>query len=253
MPTTRVIPCLDVKDGSVVKGVRFLELEVLAEPVSLAERYYREGADEIAFLDISATNEGRTTLLECVEKTAANVFVPLLVGGGIRSLDEARRALRSGADKVSVNTAAVQNPLLISELRDTFGSQCVVVSVDAKREPGVSGKWNVYTHGGKSSTSLDAVTWARRAVELGAGEILLTSIDRDGTSEGYDIELLKQVCSSVPVPVIASGGAGTPEDAARAVLEAGADAVLAASVFHYGRMSIGEFKQKMREMGVKVR
>ena len=250
MPTTRVIPCLDVKNGRVVKGINFEGLVEVGDPVALAEAYYRQGADEIAFLDISASQEGRSTLLPIVEKTAERVFVPLLVGGGIGSVSVARDVLRVGADKISINTAAVAEPSIISELADTFGCQCVVVAIDARR--GATG-WAVRTHGGTRDTGLDAVKWAQEAVRLGAGEILLTSMDRDGTGEGYDLDLLRAITTAVSVPVIASGGLGTVKDAARAVKEGGASAVLAASVFHYGGETVASFKDELRRMGVVVR
>jgi len=258
MPAKRLIPCLDVKDGSVVKGIKFGGLVRVGDPVALAEIYYLQGADEIAFLDISASLESRPTLLSIVERTAERVFVPLLVGGGISSVDVARNVLRAGADKVSVNTAAVRRPELLSELAGAFGSQCVVISVDAKemRAPGSDRgpkTWTAWTHGGSKDSGLDALAWVVRAVELGAGEVLLTSIDKDGTGEGYDLDLLRQVSSAVGVPVIASGGAGSVADAASAVSEGGADALLVASVFHYGQMPVTEFKRQLRRMGVPVR
>jgi len=254
---TRVIPCLDVKNGRVVKGIRFEGLAEVGDPVTMAEAYYRQGADEIAFLDISASQEGRSTLLSVVERTAERVFVPLLVGGGIGSFSTARDVLRAGADKISVNTAAVANPGIVSELAGAFGCQCVVVAIDAVETPraqGPGGKhWTIRTHGGTRDTGLDAIEWARKAVDLGAGEILLTSIDRDGTGAGYDLDLLRAVTSAVQVPVIASGGLGKVGDAVRAVMEGGADAVLAASIFHYGDMTAGSFKDELRRAGVVVR
>jgi imidazole glycerol-phosphate synthase subunit HisF len=253
VPARRVIPCLDVKDGAVVKGVNFEGLVRVGDPVELAEQYYLDGADEMAFLDISASKEGRATLLSMVERTAERVFIPLLVGGGISTRDGARDVLRAGADKVSVNTAAVERPELIAELADAFGRQCVVISVDAQRSPGPDPKWTVFTHGGSRPTGKDALEWIKAAVALGAGEVLLTSIDRDGTGKGYDLELLQRVTSSVTVPVIASGGASTVTDAAAGVLRGNADAVLAASVFHYGKMTVKEFKEGLRQLGVIVR
>ena len=250
----------------VVKGIKFEDLVEVGDPVTMAEEYYRQGADEIAFLDISASQEGRSTLLSVIERTAGQVFVPLLVGGGIRSFGAARDVLRAGADKISINTAAVSNPGMISELAGAFGCQCVVVAIDAfgvpaPRGPELGGpqqarrakRWGVRTYGGTRDASLDAVEWARRAVDLGAGEILLTSIDRDGTGRGYDLDLIRAVSCAVSVPVIASGGLGTVEDAVRAVVQGGADAVLAASIFHYGNMTVGSFKDELRRMGVKVR
>jgi cyclase len=245
-----VIPCLDVKDGKVVKGINFECLVEVGDPVVLAEDYYRQGADEIAFLDISASQESRSTMLPVIEKTAQSVFVPLLVGGGIGSVEVARDVLRAGADKISVNTAAVAHPWIIGELAGAFGCQCIVVAIDATRK---GAGWKVRTHGGTRDTGLDAVKWAQEAVRLGAGEILLTSMDRDGTGSGYDLDLLRAITSAVTVPVIASGGLGTVRDAARAVEEGGASAVLAASIFHYGAETVFSFKDQLRRMGVALR
>jgi len=248
----RIIPCLDVTAGRVVKGVRFQDLRDAGDPVELAARYDAEGADELVFLDITASAEGRDTMVDVVRRTAREVFIPLTVGGGVRTPDDMYRLLRAGADKVSVNTAAVQNPELIRVCVQRFGSQCVVLAIDARRRAD-GGGWEVYTHGGRKPTGLDAVAWARRGVELGAGEILLTSMDTDGTQSGYDLELLRAVVDAVPVPVIASGGAGTLEHLYQAVTIGGAHAVLAASIFHYGRYSIADAKRYLAECGVPVR
>lgn len=248
----RIIPCLDVTAGRVVKGVRFQDLRDAGDPVELAARYDAEGADELVFLDITASAEGRDTMVDVVRRTAKEVFIPLTVGGGVRTPDDMYRLLRAGADKVSVNTAAVQNPELIRVCAQRFGSQCVVLAIDARRRAD-GGGWEVYTHGGRKPTGLDAVAWARRGVELGAGEILLTSMDTDGTQSGYDLELLRAVVDAVPVPVIASGGAGTLEHLYQAVTIGGAHAVLAASIFHYGRYSIADAKRYLAERGVPVR
>ncbi len=250
MLAKRVIPCLDVDMGRVVKGVRFLNLRDAGDPAELAAAYDREGADELVFLDITASAQGRPTLEEAVWRAAGEVFIPLTVGGGIRSVEDARRMLRAGADKVAVNTAAVQAPDLVSQLAECFGRQCVVVAIDARRrEQG----WEVYTHGGRKPTGLDAVAWAERAAELGAGEILLTSMDRDGTTEGFDVELTRAVSRAVPVPVIASGGAGSVEHFVQVLTEGEADAALAASVFHFGLLRIRDVKAALRARGVPVR
>jgi cyclase len=250
MLKVRVIPCLDVKDGRVVKGVRFADLRDAGDPVEQARAYDAAGADELMFLDITASQEGRGAILEVVARTADVCFMPLAVGGGVRSVENARALLRAGADKVSLNTAAVESPYLISRCADAFGSQAVVAAVDAKR---VEGGWRVFTYGGKRDTGLDAVEYARAAAERGAGEILLTSMDRDGAKAGYDIELLKQVTSAVSIPVIASGGAGSAAHLVEAVEAGGADAVLAASIFHFGEVSIGEAKAAMARAGIAVR
>ena len=247
----RVIPCLDVADGRVVKGTRFVDLTDEGDPPELAERYAREGADELVFLDISAAPEGRGTLLEIVERTARRAFIPLTVGGGVRAVDEMRDVLRAGADKVSLNTAAVADPELVRACATRFGSQAVVVAIDARR--GSAGGWDVLIRGGRDETGLDAVEWSRRVVELGAGELLVTSIDRDGTRSGYDTELLRAVSSAVPVPVIASGGAAGPDDFVAAVVDGGADAVLAASIFHRRIHSIASVKAAMAAAGLPVR
>lgn len=251
----RVIPCLDVKDGRVVKGVNFRGLKDAGDPVELASRYDQQGADEITFLDVSASAEGRSTMLEVVARTAEQVFVPLTVGGGVRSVEDVDRLLGAGADKVGVNTAAIARPELIAEVAQRFGNQVLVLSVDARRCPrGVSTEsgYEVTTHGGRQSTGIDAVAWAVRATELGAGEVLLNSMDADGVTQGFDTEMIDAVRRRVRVPLIASGGAGRPEDFARAA-DHGADAVLAASVFHYGTMTVAQAKEAMRRAGHPVR
>ncbi len=250
MLRSRVIPCLDVSAGRVVKGVNFVDLTDEGDPVELAARYAAEGADEIVFLDISATPEGRDTMLDVVRRTAKNVFVPLTVGGGIRSVDDMRAALRAGADKVSVNSAAVRDPDLIGRCAAAFGRQCVVLAVDARR---AAAGWEVIVDGGRTPTGLDAIEWMRRGVELGAGEILLTSMDRDGTQDGFDLELLRAANAAVPVPIIASGGAGTAEHCVEAITAGRADAVLAASIFHRRQVEIAAVKQRLADAGVPVR
>lgn len=246
----RVIPCLDVAAGRVVKGTNFRELRDQGDPVELARAYSDEGADELVFLDIDAAPENRATLLDVVERTAREVFIPLTVGGGIREANEIRSVLRAGADKVSIQTAAVQRPELISESARSFGSQCIVIAIDAKRD---GATWQVYTHGGRRPSGRDAIEWARDAEARGAGEILLTSIDADGTRDGYDLELTRAVAEAVQIPVIASGGAGHPKDLAAVLTEGRADAALAASIFHQGMHSIAETKQYLRDHGVPVR
>ena len=246
----RVIPCLDVTGGRVVKGVNFVSLRDAGDPVETAARYDGEGADELAFLDITASSDRRDILLHVIEAVAAKVFIPLTVGGGVRKVEDVRRLLSAGADKVSVNTAAVQNPALVREASGIVGNQCIVVAIDAKRK---GDGWEVYTHGGRNRTGLDAVDWARRMTAAGAGEILLTSMDRDGTRDGFDLALTRAVADAVSVPVIASGGVGTREHLADGVLEGGADAVLAASVFHFGDFTIAEAKAHMRSRGIEVR
>ncbi len=246
----RVIPCLDVKDGRVVKGTKFVDLTDEGDPVELASRYASEGADEICFLDIGATPEGRTTMLKTIRETAENVFIPLTVGGGVRSVEDMRQVLRAGADKVAINSAAVQRPRLIAACARAFGRQCVVVAIDAKRSE--SG-WTVHTHGGRVDTGLNALEWATRAQRLGAGELLVTSMDRDGTNDGYDLALLRALRIRVTVPIIASGGAGSPSDLTRAVLDGKADAVLAASIFHRSIHSIAEAKEELALAGIPVR
>ena len=251
----RIIPCLDVKDGRVVKGVNFRALKDAGDPVELASRYDAQGADEITFLDVSASHEGRSTMLDVVSRTAEQVFVPLTVGGGVRSVNDVDQLLRAGADKVGINTAAITRPELLAEVAERFGNQVVVLSVDARRcPPGVStaSGYEVTTHGGRTSTGIDAVAWAVRGAELGAGEILLNSMDADGVTEGFDTEMIDAVRRQVRVPLIASGGAGRPEDFAIAA-DHGADAVLAASVFHYGAMTIAEAKNALRNAGHPVR
>jgi imidazole glycerol-phosphate synthase subunit HisF len=247
----RVIPCLDVKDGRTVKGVGFVNLKDAGDPVELARRYDADGADELAFLDITASVEGRGTLLEIVRRTAAECFTPLMVGGGVSSVEDVRKLLLAGADKVSINTAAVREPELIRRAAEKFGSQCITVAIDAKQV--ASSRWEVFTHGGRTGTGLDAVEWARRATELGAGEILLTSMDRDGSQAGYDLALTRRVVEAVPVPVIASGGAGGLPHIVEVLAETGVSAVLAASIFHYGRHSIGEAKRAIAEAGIPIR
>jgi cyclase len=252
MNTKRIIPCLDVDRGRVVKGVRFLGIRDAGDPAECARAYHQQGADELVFLDITASAEARPILLEVVQKTAEEVFLPLTVGGGVRSVENARELLRAGADKVSLNTAAVQRPELISEVAKAFGCQCVVLAIDARRRP--SGGWEVTTHGGRQPTTLDAQAWAREGVERGAGEILLTSMDADGTKAGYDLELTRTISSSVTVPVIASGGAGTPEHFAEVLSPAtGADAALAASLFHFGELTVPQVKSYLQKKGVPVR
>lgn len=254
MLTRRIIPCLDVQAGRVVKGVRFVDLTDAGDPVELAAFYDREGADEIVFLDIAASAEGRKTMADALRRTAEAVFIPLTVGGGITSVQDIREMLRAGADKVAINTAAVGRPELIAEAADRFGRQCVVIAIDATRRTDNGRQhWEVYTHGGRRPTGLDAVEWAVRASDLGAGEILLTSIDRDGTQDGYDVKLTGAVAAAVPVPVIASGGAGSPEHL-RVVLSAGgADAALAAGVFHRGQLRIADVKAYLQAHGIPVR
>ncbi len=253
MLTRRIIPCLDVKGGRVVKGQSFIQLRDAGDPVELADYYYRTGADELVFLDITATPEGRNTMVEVVERISEKIFMPLTVGGGLRTLDDVQRMLRAGADKVSINTAAVRHPELISEGAAIFGSQCMVVAIDARRDRATPSGWRVYVTSGQQPTELDAIAWAKRVVELGSGEILLTSMDADGHRAGYDIELTRAVSEAVSVPVIASGGAGGLEDLYRALADGKADAVLAASIFHYGVHTIGEAKEYLRQKGVPVR
>jgi len=254
MLTKRIIPCLDVKKGRVVKGKSFTQLRDAGDPVELASFYYKEGADELVFLDITATPEGRDTMVDVVERISEVVFIPLTVGGGLRRISDMRRILTAGADKVSINTAAVLNPSLITEGADKFGSQCIVVAIDAKRvnsskEP----RWEVYIYSGQKPTGIDALAWAEKAVELGAGELLLTSIDADGHRAGYDIELTRTISEAVSVPVIASGGAGTREDLYQALVSGKADAVLAASIFHYGTYSIAETKRYLAQKEIPIR
>jgi imidazole glycerol-phosphate synthase subunit HisF len=246
----RVIPCLDVTAGRVVKGVKFLELRDAGDPVEIAARYDAEGADELAFLDITASSDRRDIILHVIEAVAAKVFIPLTVGGGVRKVEDVRRLLNAGADKVSINTAAVQNPELVREASGIVGNQCIVVAIDAKK---MGDGWEVFTHGGRNATGLDVVDWARRMVEAGAGEILLTSMDRDGTRDGFDLALTRAVSDAVSVPVIASGGVGSKEHLAEGVLQGHAAAVLAASVFHFGDFTVLESKQYMQLRGIEVR
>lgn len=254
MLARRIIPCLDVKDGRVVKGVKFLGLRDAGDPVEIAQRYDEEEADELTFLDITASHERRPILLDVVRRTAETVFMPLTVGGGVRTVDDVRELLQAGADKVSINTAAVQQPEFVRAAAERFGSQCIVVAIDAKRVPGSTPlRWEVYTHGGRRPTGLDAVEWAARMAEAGAGEILLTSMDRDGTRAGYDLELTRAVVQAVPVPVIASGGVGTLEHIYEGLTVGGATAALAASIFHYREYTIRECKQYLAARGVPVR
>ncbi len=252
MLTRRIIPCLDVTGGRVVKGVQFLELRDAGDPVEIAEAYDLQGADELTFLDITASSDGRDTMVDVVRRTAERVFMPLTVGGGIRVVEDIRRMLNAGADKVSINTAAVQRPEFVQEAAERFGSQCTVVAIDARQVPGEQ-RWEIYTHGGRKPTGIDVVEWAARMERFGAGEILLTSMDRDGTKDGFDIDLTRAVTSAVGVPVIASGGAGHPDHFAEVVLEADADAVLAASVFHFGELTVRQVKEAMAAAGVPVR
>jgi len=277
MLAKRIIPCLDVKDGRVVKGTKFLELRDAGDPVEVARVYDKEGADELCFLDITASHENRGTILDVVRRTAEEVFMPLTVGGGIRNLDDIRNLLNAGADKVSINTAAVNDPEFVKRAAERFGSQCIVVAIDAKRQwPVTSGQWpdvspskevlttdhrppttalywEVFTHGGRKPTGLDAIEWAKKMEEFGAGEILLTSMDRDGTKDGYDIELTKSVSEAVGIPVIASGGVGNPEHICQGFTVGKADAALAASIFHYKEYSIRQVKDYLRERGVAIR
>ena len=246
----RVIPCLDVTAGRVVKGVNFVQLRDAGDPVEIAARYDGEGADELAFLDITASSDDRDILLHVIEAVASRVFIPLTVGGGVRKVEDVRRLLNAGADKVSINTAAVQNPQLVREASSVVGCQCIVVAIDAKRS---GASWEVHTHGGRRATGLDALEWARRMEAAGAGEILLTSMDRDGTREGFDLDLTRAVAQAVGVPVIASGGVGRLEHMAEGVIEGAADAVLAASVFHFGDFSVRQAKEHMRLRGIEVR
>ncbi|MDQ3370782.1 MAG: imidazole glycerol phosphate synthase subunit HisF [Myxococcota bacterium] len=248
----RIIPCLDVKDGRVVKGINFLELRDAGDPVEQAAAYDAQGADEICYLDISAAPEGRSTLVDVVARTADQVFAPLTVGGGVRSVGDAERLLDAGADKIAMNTAAIRDPRLVTACARRFGTQAIVVAVDAKRRPAEVGGFEVYSHGGRTPEGLDALVWCRRIAELGAGEILLTSMDRDGTGQGYDTELVRAVATSVAIPVIASGGVGGLEHLAGG-LEAGADAVLAASIFHFGKHTIGEAKAFLAARGLAIR
>ncbi|HEX7840753.1 MAG TPA: imidazole glycerol phosphate synthase subunit HisF [Kofleriaceae bacterium] len=253
MLARRIIPCLDVKDGRVVKGINFLSLRDAGDPVEQAAAYDAQGADEVCYLDISASPEGRSTLLDVVARTADQVFAPLTVGGGVRSVEDAERLLDAGADKIAINTAAIRTPELVSAAAARFGSQAIVVAIDAKQVPGTHPpRWEVYSHGGRTPEGLDALAWCRRVADLGAGEILLTSMDRDGTGTGYDIELLRAVSAAVTIPLIASGGVGVLDHLAQG-LEAGADAVLAASIFHFGQHTIGQAKAFLAARGLEIR
>ena len=250
----RIIPCLDVTAGRVVKGINFVGLRDAGDPVEVARRYDEQGADELTFLDITASSDGRDLIVSVVEAVAAQVFIPLTVGGGVRAVEDVRRLLNAGADKVSINTAAVQTPRLVDEAAARYGSQCIVVAVDAKRVPGAAApRWEVYTHGGRRPTGLDAVEWGRRMEAAGAGEILLTSMDRDGTRSGFDLELTRAFSDALSIPVIASGGVGNLEHLAEGVLQGRADAVLAASVFHYGEYTVRQAKEYMAQRGIEVR
>ncbi|WP_417228240.1 imidazole glycerol phosphate synthase subunit HisF [Amphritea sp.] len=251
----RIIPCLDVENGRVVKGVQFVDIRDAGDPVEVAKRYDEQGADEITFLDITATHEGRDTMVHTVERMASQVFIPLTVGGGIRTVDDIRTMLNAGADKVSINSAAVFNPDFVREAADKFGSQCIVVAIDAKKvsQPGETDRWEIFTHGGRKPTGLDAVEWAKKMVQLGAGEILLTSMDQDGVKNGYDLGVTRAISDAVNVPVIASGGVGNLDHLVAGCIEGKADAVLAASIFHFNEYSIPEAKQYMKERGIEVR
>lgn len=250
MLAKRIIPCLDVNAGRVVKGVNFVDLRDAGDPVEIARQYDLQGADEVTFLDITASSDARDLILPMIEAVADQVFIPLTVGGGVRTVEDVRRLLNAGADKISINTAAIQNPGLVKECSDKFGSQCIVVAIDAKR---VGDHWEVFTHGGRNPTGLDAVQWAKRVAELGAGEILLTSMDRDGTGKGFDLALTRAVSCAVNIPVIASGGVGSLQDLVDGVTQGAADAVLAASIFHFGQHTINEAKHYMADRGVCVR
>jgi cyclase len=251
----RIIPCLDVADGRVVKGVKFVDMRDAGDPVEVARRYDREGADEITFLDITATHDNRDTLVHVVEQVASQVFIPLTVGGGIRTLDDIRRMLNAGADKVGINSAAVFNPEFVREAAQRFGSQCIVVAIDAKKvsKPNEVDRWEIFTHGGRKSTGIEAINWAEKMVNYGAGEILLTSMDRDGTREGFDLPLTCAISQAVTVPVIASGGVGNLEHLAEGVLQGKADAVLAASIFHFAEYTIQQAKEHMASRGIEMR
>jgi len=251
MLAKRIIPCLDVNAGRVVKGVNFVELRDAGDPVEIARRYDEQGADELTFLDITASSDDRDLILSVIERVADQVFIPLTVGGGVRAVPDVRRLLNAGADKVSINTAAVTNPQLVADAAGKYGSQCIVVAIDAKRT--AAGKWEVFTHGGRKATGFDAIEWASKMCDLGAGEILLTSMDRDGTKSGFDLPLTRAVAEAVSIPVIASGGVGNLEHMADGILEGKADAVLAASIFHFGEYSIGEAKRFMAGRGIEMR
>ena len=247
----RIIPCLDVDNGRVVKGVRFVEIRDAGDPVEIARRYDEQGADEITFLDITASSDNRETMVHVVEAMASEVFIPLTVGGGIRKVEDVRRMLNAGADKVAINTAAVSRPGFVKEASDHFGSQCIVVAIDAKQVG--PDRWEVFTHGGRKATGIDALAWARKMTEYGAGEIMLTSMDRDGTKDGFDLELTRAVCDAVSIPVIASGGVGNLDHLVEGITRGHADAVLAASIFHFGEYTVAQAKQRMAEAGIEVR
>jgi cyclase len=251
MLAKRIIPCLDVTAGRVVKGINFVELRDAGDPVEIARRYDEQGADELTFLDITASSDQRDIILHIIEQVASQVFIPLTVGGGVRKVDDVRRLLNAGADKISINTSAVQNPQLVAEASGRYGAQCIVVAIDAKQVS--PGQWSVYTHGGRNDTGMDVIGWAREVERLGAGEILLTSMDRDGTRNGFDIGLTRAVADAVTIPVIASGGVGNLDHLADGVLQGRADAVLAASIFHYGEYTVGQAKARMAERGIEVR
>ncbi len=255
MLTKRIIPCLDVKDGRVVKGVNFVGLRDAGDPVEIAKRYDTQGADEITFLDITATSDNRDLILPIIEAVADQVFIPLTVGGGVRAVADVRRLLNAGADKVGINSAAVSNPQLVADSANKYGSQCIVVAIDAKRVSveGEVPRWEIFTHGGRTSTGIDAIEWAIKMNQLGAGEILLTSMDRDGTRSGFDLQLTRAVSDAVSIPVIASGGVGNLQDLADGILHGHADAVLAASIFHFGQHTVGEAKQLMSTQGIAIR
>ena len=257
MLKARIIPCLDVKDGRVVKGVNFVDLRDAGDPVEQARLYDQQGADELCFLDITASHENRDTIFDVVKRTAEQCFMPLTVGGGVRALEDVRKLLLAGADKVSINTAAVKDPDFVRQAAEKFGSQCIVVAIDAKRSPGAAsgrnGQFEVFTHGGRNPTGIDAIAWAKRMAEHGAGEVLLTSMDRDGTKQGFDLELTRAIADAVTIPVIASGGVGTLDHLAAGVVEGHATAVLAASIFHFGEHTVGEAKAHLKQSGVPVR
>lgn len=250
MLAKRIIPCLDVTAGRVVKGVNFVELKDAGDPVEISKRYNDEGADELTFLDITASSDNRDLILHIIEDVASQVFIPLTVGGGVRKVDDVRRLLNAGADKVGINTAAVTNPQLVADATDYFGSQCIVVAIDAKR---VGDHWEVFSHGGRTPTGLDAIEWAKKMENMGAGELLLTSMDRDGTKSGFDLELTRQISDAVDIPIIASGGVGTLQHMVDGVLLGHADAVLAASIFHFGEYTVKQTKQYMKQHGIEVR
>ena len=251
----RIIPCLDVDNGRVVKGVKFVDIRDAGDPVEIARRYDREGADELTFLDITATHDNRDTIVHVVEQVASEVFIPLTVGGGIRTLEDIRRMLNAGADKVGINSAAVANPEFVREAAERFGSQCIVVAMDAKKvsQPGEPSRWEIFTHGGRKATGIEAIAWAKKMVDFGAGEILLTSMDRDGTREGFDLPLTRAISEAVTVPVIASGGVGNLDHLADGIIEGKADAVLAASIFHFAEYTIQQAKEHMASRGIEVR